>query len=348
MDRSAYLEGVMNRQPGAMITYTPEYEVVWRNTSAEVLADGIDPGANLHEVLRRHANEEKVDRLLLRGEKVMFNAGPDKLLLEWLVHHEPLPNGDWILMAWDPDLTDQMVQRRAAFSMAAAHELRSPLTALVGFTEILEMERGNLTPFQKEAAEMIRTNALYLQSLVNDILDLTANSFGELKLELEPTDIESAVREVSDSLGGGIEDRGQTLTVEIEPGLPEIEADGRRIRQVVENLVNNAHVHTEPGTAIGVSVATRDNGIVIAVEDDGPGLPFENPEDAFTSFKHAGTVNVEVMNGSGIGLTVAKRVTELHRGLISVSSTPGSGTRFEVWLPLDRANTLTRLPPGPA
>ncbi len=73
--------------------------------------------------------------------------------------------------------------------MAAAHELKSPLTALIGFTEILEMERANLTPFQEEATEMIRTNALYLQSLVNDILDLTANSFGELMLELGPTSI---------------------------------------------------------------------------------------------------------------------------------------------------------------
>jgi signal transduction histidine kinase len=348
MDTSAYLEGVMNRQPGAMITFTPDLEIVWRNRSAEDLATGIEPGENIHEVLCRYTNEEKVDRLLLRGEKVMFNAGPDRPLLEWLVHDEPLPNGDGILMAWNPDLTDEMVQRRATFSMAAAHELKSPLTALIGFTEILEMERGNLTPFQEEAASMIRTNALYLQSLVNDILDLTANSFGELKLELGPTDVAKVIEEVTRSLDGRIEDREQTLEVEVEPDIPVIEADGRRLRQVLQNLVQNAHIHTESGTKITVRAGVRDQGVLITVKDDGPGLPFENPEDAFTSFRHAGTTSAEELTGSGIGLTVAKRVTELHRGLISVSSAPGAGTEFTVWLPLERSSAFTRVPPGPA
>lgn len=348
MDSVGILEEVMNRQPGAMFVITPEREVVWRNRAAEQLAPAAAPGADMHEVLSRATNEEKVDRLLLRGEKVMFSTGADKPLHEWLVHEEKLSNGNEILMAWDPDFTDQMVQRRAAFSMAAAHELKSPLTALIGFTEILEMERGNLTPFQEEAAEMIRTNALYLQSLVNDILDLSANSFGELKLELGPADIGEVVWEVARSLGGRIEDRGQTLELEIEPGLPEIDVDRRRIRQVLQNLLHNAHIHTDSGTSISVAARIRDDGIAITIEDDGPGIPFERPEDAFASFRHGGTVSAGEMTGSGIGLTVAKRVTELHRGLISVDSEPGKGTRFEVWLPIDRASTFTRVPPGPA
>jgi len=83
------------------------------------------------------------------------------------------------------------------------------------------------------------------------------------------------------------------------------------------------------------------------VIDDGPGLPFDPPEDAFSSFRHAGTIDVGEMTGSGIGLTVAKRLTELHRGRISVQSSQ-DGCRFSVWLPIDRENTLSRFPPGPA
>ncbi len=101
------------------------------------------------------------------------------------MHEETLSDGSELLMAWDPDITDQMFQRRVTFSMAAAHELRSPLTALIGFAEILEMEPENLSEAQVEAASVIRQNALYLQTLVNDILDLTSNSFGELTLDLE-------------------------------------------------------------------------------------------------------------------------------------------------------------------
>jgi signal transduction histidine kinase len=348
MDEAGYLQEVMDRQPGAMIVFDREFSIRWRSESARKQIPAAEPGVNLYEALAPCANPEKIDRLLLRGEKVMFPPDPGRPVLEWLVHHEALSNGDEMLMAWDPDITDEMVQRRATFSMAAAHELKSPLTALIGFTEILEMERSNLTPLQEEASEMILKNALYLQSLVNDILDLTSNSFGELKLELTVIDVGETIRLVTESLSPRINESGQILEVEIEPGLPEIEADSRRIRQVVQNLVQNAHVHTGAGTTIRLKAKTREDGLLIVVEDDGPGLPFERPEDAFASFRHAGTVSFESITGSGIGLTVAKRVTELHRGTIAVESEKGRGTKFEVWLPLDRANTFTRTTPGPA
>jgi signal transduction histidine kinase len=348
MDRAQIIEEAMDRQPGATIVFDDRFRITYRNRSARELIPAAEPGADLFEALGPFANPEKIDRMLLREEKVMFPPGPDKPMLEWLVSSHPLSDGQRFIMAWDPDITDEMVQRRATFSMAAAHELKSPLTALIGFTEILEMERANLTPLQEEAAEMIRRNALYLQSLVNDILDLTSNSFGELKLALTWIDIADVISQVTDSLSLKIEERGQKLEVDIEPGLPQIEADSRRIRQVVQNLVQNAHVHTDPETTIRVSAKTRDDGLVVVVEDNGPGLPFDKPEDAFTSFRHAGSVSFENLTGSGIGLTIAKRVTELHRGLISVESEKGRGTKFEVWLPLDRANTLTRVPPGPA
>ncbi len=96
---------------------------------------------------------------------------------------------------------------------------------------------------------------------------------------------------MTESLSGRIEDRDQTLLVDVDPDLPEIEADGRRLRQVLQNIIHNANIHTEPGTTICVSARIRDEGISIVVADDGPGLPFENPDDAFSSFRHAGTVN---------------------------------------------------------
>jgi signal transduction histidine kinase len=209
------------------------------------------------------------------------------------------------------------------------------------------MERENLNPAQTEAVSVIRENALYLQTLVNDILDLTSNSFGELTLDLETADVAGPVLEVTDSLGEGIESSGRLISVTIEPGLPEIEFDRRRIRQVVQNLVQNARSHNPAGTAIAVSVQERDGGILVTVEDDGRGIPFDPPELAFGSFRHGGAIDFGQMTGSGVGLTIAKRLVELHRGWISVESSP-AGSRFEVWLPLDRANAFTRVPPGPA
>jgi signal transduction histidine kinase len=342
-----YLEELLDILPSALISMTPEYRVVWCNRTTAELAPAVKPGSDLFEVLQPAANPEKIDRLLLRGEKVMFRAEPDLPLLEWLVADHELPGGDLILMAWDPDLTDEMVRRRATFAMAAAHELRSPLTALIGFAEMLDIENENLTPAQVEAASIIRQNAYYLENLVNDILDLTSNSFGELRLELESTDVADAISEVSGSLTERITDGGQSIRVDVEAGLPAVEVDRRRLRQVIENLIHNAHVHCPEGTAIDVSARQVGGGVEIAVADDGPGLPFDPPEAAFSSFSRAGTVDFGTMTGSGIGLTVAKRLTELQRGRISVESSP-EGCRFAIWLPIDRPAALTRVEPGPA
>ncbi len=342
-----YLEEILDNLPSALISFNPQFEVVWRNRTTGDLAPMVVPAANLMEVLQPAANPEKIDRLLLRNEKVMFRAEPDLPLLEWLVADHGLPGGDLILMAWDPQITDEMVERRAAFAMAAAHELRSPLTAVIGFADMLDIDNENLNPAQVEAASIIRKNARYLESLVNDILDLTSNSFGELKLELEPVNVADPIRGVVESMRQHMAELEQTIEVELDPELPEIEADRRRLRQVIQNLVQNAHVHCPAGARIVIRTLTRDGGVVIEVIDDGPGLPFDRPENAFSSFRHAGTVDVGQMTGSGIGLTVARRLTELHRGRISVQSSE-EGCVFSVWLPIERGAALTRFPPGPA
>jgi signal transduction histidine kinase len=338
---------ILDHLPSALFSFTPQFEVVWQNRSTRELIPQVSPGVNLYEALAPAANEEKLDRLLLRGEKVMFSAGPGLPLLEWLVSAEKLGDGAMILMAWDPEITDEMVQRRATFSMAAAHELRSPLTALIGFAEIFDMERENLSPAQVEAASIIRENALYLQTLVNDILDLTSNSFGELTLDLARVDVGVPIREATDSLRENAESRYQTISVDLESGLPDLEIDARRLRQVILNLVRNASIHNPPGTSITVSARLKDEGVAITVEDDGRGIPFDPPELAFGSFRHGGAIDFGQMTGSGIGLTVSKRLVELHRGRISVESS-ADGSRFEVWLPLDRTGTFTRIAPGPA
>jgi len=247
-----YLEEILDNLPSALISMTSEFEVVWRNRSTTELAPMVVQGANLLKVLQPAANPEKIDRLLLRGEKVMFRAEPELPLLEWLVADDKLPGGDLILMAWDPLITDEIVERRATFAMAAAHELRSPLTALIGFAEMLEIENNNLNAAQVEAASIIIQNAHYLESLVNDILDMTSNSFGELTLELEPIDVADPIREIADSMKERIGERGQSINTAIEPELPKIEADQRRLRQVIQNLIHNAHIHCPEGTVIEV------------------------------------------------------------------------------------------------
>ncbi|MFM9077814.1 MAG: sensor histidine kinase [Solirubrobacterales bacterium] len=341
---------VLNTQIGGMIVLSPDLEVILMNDAAEGLVPDLGVGEPIRPLLDRLSEEQKIDRLLFNRERVLAPAqegGPD---LYWLMHPQELDGGNRLLYLWDPDITEDMHERRVAFLAGAAHEIRSPLTAIVGFAEILGEKRDNLTEGQLEALTMIEQNARYLNRLVGDVFDMTRNSFGELPLDLDRVEVGKVTAEAAHSLQPEISKKSQTLILEVADDIPSIEADPGRLQQIVTNLVRNAHAHCPEGTRIEVSCQTdRETGeVVIAVADDGPGLPFEEPDEAFRSFRSAGPQDPGAMSGAGIGLSMTKRLVQLHRGRILVSSANGRGTRIEIRLPIDRAAAKPSYEPGPA
>lgn len=344
MVRAEHLEQILDNVPSGLISLDAGMNVVFRNRPAADLAPQLEVGTNIWDALTPIVNDEKIDRVL-RGERVLFKMGPDLPLLEWLMSSTRPDDGTRVLMAWPAEITDEFVQRRTTFIVGASHELRSPLTALLGFAEILELQSDSLSPDQAEAVAVIRRNAEHLDSMVDDIIDLSKNSFGELRLETETLDIPEIVLGVSETLRPQIEAKGQLLIVEVEPESVPVEADRHRVRQIVFNLLQNAHMHTPPGTKIEVFARTDRDGFRIAVCDDGDGLPFEDNEEAFVSFRRGPLAHGIDIAGSGIGLTVTRRVVELHRGTIEVESEPGLGARFTVWLPGDRITSRELVSP---
>ena len=330
-----HLQQVLDNVPSALISVGPDHTVLYRNRPAARLAPQLEPGVNVWEALKPVISEEKIDRMM-RGERVIFRTSPEQPMLEWLLAADQPDDGSVILMAWDIAITDEIVQGRITFIMSASHELRSPLTALLGFAEILELDRENLTESQAEAATVIHQNAVHLQTMVNDIVDLSRNSFGELKLEFGNIDVAAIINEVAEALRPQITAAGQTLSVATACEIPSIEADAQRIRQIVFNLLQNAHVHTPPGTSIVIGAGHADGVVTIEVSDDGDGLPFEDPDEAFGSFRRGPARDFVPVPGSGIGLTISRQLAVLHRGNIEVESKPGEGTTFKVLLPVDR------------
>lgn len=330
-----HLETVLDHVPSALFLLDPDRTILQRNRAARELVPQLQVGMNIWDAMSSFANEEKVDRIM-RGERAVLSAGPDQMALEWMVAVDRPEDGSLILMVWEAAITDEIIQGRITFIMAASHELRSPLTALLGFAEILELESDSLSPSQAEAVAVILRNAEHLHSMLDDVIDLSRNSFGELRLELEELDAGAIVDGVCETLRPQIEARGQTLEVKIDSDLPKIEADRQRIRQIVFNLLQNAHKHTPPDSKIEVLTGEKDGGLVLTVRDDGDGLPFENPDDAFRSFRRGPDTGDSEIAGSGIGLAITKQVIDLHRGVVEVRTAPGQGTTFEVWLPIDR------------
>jgi len=256
--------------------------------------------------------------------------------------------GEIVLTFWDTDWSEVMNERRAAFMMAASHELRSPLTTIQGFAELLNMDTSNLSPEQAEAAAIIESAARHLSILVEDVFDLSRNSFGELRLNLCDIDLEDVINEVVSTTRPAIEQRGQTLECEIEGALPKIQADEARATQMIMNLINNASVHNESGVRIRIHASVSHGHIAVMVEDDGRGLPFNDPEEAFRTFRRGADSITGDRTGSGIGLSITKRLIQLHRGGIEVESGPGAGTKITLWFPLDRDLALEPDEPGPA
>lgn len=337
---AALLKRSLDGLPSSIVTLDRDGVVLMVNATATRMLPSVEVGKELRPVLETLTNREKVDRVLHHKSIATFAGvagGPE---LHWIAWDLPGDEGETVLTVWETDWSDDLNEQRAAFAMAASHELRGPLTTLRGFAEILNMDRGNMTPEQAEAAEIIERTSRHLTVLVDDVFDMSRNSFGELRLHLCDTDIGQMIRTVAATLEPRMAARDQSLEMGIEDGLPTVTADEARTTQVITNLVNNASVHNPPGTAISVAARRLDRGVEIVVSDDGQGLPFDSPEDAFSSFKRGETATEGDRTGAGIGLTITRLLVKLHLGEISVESTPGAGTTFTVWLPIDRDEAL--------
>jgi signal transduction histidine kinase len=228
---------------------------------------------------------------------------------------------------------DQLDRMKDEFVLTASHELRSPLTSVQGFAELLLLERERLSPKQAETVEVILDNTRHLVRLLNDLLDLARSDAGRLAIKPLPTAAASLVDEAVRTMRGQFDSRRQDLRVEIEADLPEIEADRDRIRQVMVNLLTNANEYCPEGANIGVEARRVGAEVEIDVIDDGPGIPEQQLEHIFERFSRGDAGETQRVGGTGLGLAISKSLVELHGGTLEAESATGSGATFRVRLP---------------
>ena len=228
---------------------------------------------------------------------------------------------------------DQLDRMKDEFVLTASHELRSPLTSVQGFAELLLLEREKLDPKQAETVEVILDNTRHLVRLLNDLLDLARSDAGRLAIRPVPTDTAALVEEAVRTMRAQFDARAQRLELEIEPGLPRIEADQDRIRQVLVNLLTNANEYCPEGAGIGVKAARDGADVEIDVRDDGPGIPEDQLVHIFERFSRGDAGETQRVGGTGLGLAISKSLVELHGGAIDAESAPGEGSTFRVRLP---------------
>ena len=222
---------------------------------------------------------------------------------------------------------DQLERMKDEFVLTASHELRSPLTSVQGFAELLMIERERLSPKQADTVEIILDNTRHLVRLLNDLLDLARSDAGRLAIKPAPTAVDSLVDDAVKTMRSQTESSQQTLTESVEAGLPPVSVDPDRIRQVLVNLLTNAHEYCPERAPPSGSTATRDGAEVeIAVSDDGPGIPENQLKHIFDRFTRGDAGLTQHVGGTGLGLAISKSLVELHGGTIAVSSRPGEGS----------------------
>jgi signal transduction histidine kinase/CheY-like chemotaxis protein len=225
---------------------------------------------------------------------------------------------------------------KSDFLSSMSHELRTPLSAILGFAQLIESGTPAPSPSQKRSVDQILQAGWYLLDLINEILDLALIESGKLSLSLEPVSLSVVLQECQAMVEPEAAKRNVTITFpKLTAGL-FINADRTRVKQVLINLLSNAIKYNKVGGCVAVQCVSVDaRRLLIGVEDTGAGLSPEMQAELFQPFNRLGQeANIEV--GTGIGLVVAKRLTELMGGVIGVDSKVGRGSMF--WIELNTAD----------
>jgi signal transduction histidine kinase/CheY-like chemotaxis protein len=285
--------------------------------------------------------EEQVIGVLSVSRKTPGNFAPDAVrLLTTFATQSALAIQNARLFREIADKSRQLEvasQHKSEFLANMSHELRTPLNAIIGFSEVLaDRMFGELNEKQEEYLKDIYSSGTHLLSLINDILDLSKIEAGRMELELTdfdlPTAIENALMLVRERAGR----RSIALHTNIDNRLGRIQADERKIRQLVLNLLSNAIKFTPEGGRIEVHASPKNGSVEISVSDTGVGIAPEDQEAVFEEFRQVGTAAKKV-EGTGLGLTLCRKFAELHGGRIWVKSKLGVGSTFTFSLPMRSA-----------
>ncbi|MDQ7037316.1 MAG: ATP-binding protein [Anaerolineae bacterium] len=226
---------------------------------------------------------------------------------------------------------------KSQFLAAMSHELRTPLNAVLNFTQFVSSGMlGDVNDEQVDMLDKVVQSGKHLLSLINDVLDISKIESGALKLFVEEDiNLAAEVETLKATAEGLIAEKPITLSTNIDPDLPLVVGDKRRLRQIMLNLVSNACKFTDAGE-VRISMQCEVESIRFAVQDTGPGIASEDYELIFETFRQSNT-GIRQGEGTGLGLPISRRLAEAHGGQLGLESTVGLGTTFYFTIPINNS-----------
>jgi PAS domain S-box-containing protein len=239
---------------------------------------------------------------------------------------------------------------KTEFLANMSHELRTPLNAIIGFSDILmgqifgPLGDSRYTDYARD----IRDSGLHLLNLINDVLDVSKVEFGKVELIEETVDIVAIVESCARLMRDRAEAAGIRLVQELSPGLPQLQGDSRRLKQILLNLLSNAVKFTPSGGRVAIRASHGKDGFRLTIEDTGIGIAKQDLEKAMRPFGQIDSRLARKYQGTGLGLPLARSMAELHGGKLELESTPGEGTTATIWLPPGRILQPSAIPQSAA
>jgi GAF domain-containing protein len=229
---------------------------------------------------------------------------------------------------------EEASQHKSQFLANMSHELRTPLNAILGYAELMA-DGAYGAPSEKMLGilKRLEANGKHLLGLINDVLDLSKIEAGQLVLELSDYCIQDIAQTVRSTLEPLAADKKLAFKVEVAPQLPSGRGDGRRLTQVLINLVGNAIKFTDAGE-VAIKAGANNGSFYVSVRDTGPGISAADQAKLFQEFQQADNAITRKKGGTGLGLAISKRIIEMHGGKIWVESQPGQGSTFAFTLPV--------------
>ena len=246
-------------------------------------------------------------------------------------HLAEIPDVGHVITVHDITPLKKLDRIKSDFVSTVSHDLRSPLTAILGYVDLLE-RAGPLNDMQRDFVKRVKVSVHNITGLVDDLLDLGRIEAG-LDMRKDKVPLNSLVQESLDTFKGAVAEKRQKVELELaEPG-PLIVATPLQIRQMIDNLLENAFKYTPEDGVVKLSTEMSDGQAILKVSDSGIGIPAGDLSHVFEKFYRASNVTGEMI-GTGLGLSIVRSVAELHNGRVWAESPPGKGATFYVVLPL--------------
>jgi sigma-B regulation protein RsbU (phosphoserine phosphatase) len=226
---------------------------------------------------------------------------------------------------------ERLNRAKSEFVSIVSHEFRTPLTGIQGFSEMMRDEQQPLEEMREYAGD-INQDVQRLNRMINEMLDLDRMESGRMTLHREPMDLNAVVDEAVDRVRPNAPNH--TLTLDLQPDLPQIQADRDRMTQVASNLLNNAVKYSPTGGRITLSTRAEGDQLLLDVRDEGLGIPKDALETIFERYSRVDSQATKDIQGTGLGLPIVRQIVQLHGGRVWAESELGRGSVFHVALPL--------------